>query len=107
MVGRAHFFSQLQHSLGDLVRIGTCVYRLWSFDRDVPVQRSVRHSLRCLMAFPRPVVEIDALFFPRRELGLELFLDGGGELVDGFDASDALDKLRVPNSVQSSTERSW
>ena len=31
---------------------------------------------------------------------LEPFLDSGGELVDGFDAGDTLDKLCVPNSVK-------
>src|SRR5579862_4262382 len=105
LILRAHFFSELQHSLGDLVRIGTGVHRLGSLHRNLSIERSVGDLFGVLMTLPRPTVEIHALFFPRRELRLEPFLDGGGELLDSLYARDPLDELRVPNSVEVELKR--
>src|SRR5579862_703611 len=105
LILRTHFFSELQHSLRDLVRIGTGVHRLGSLDRNLSIERSVRDLFGVLMTLPSPIVEVHALFLPRRKLRLEPFLDGGGELLDRLDAGDALDELRVPNSVEVELKR--
>src|SRR6202008_1625185 len=80
LILRANFLSQLQHSLGDLVRIGTGVHRFGSLDRNLSIERSVPDLFGVLMTFPRPLIKFDALCFPRRKLRLEPFLDSGGVL---------------------------
>ena len=95
-----HLLMKLQKARGDMIVIAAPLHRHRFFYGHRNRQFGVNHRVGHLVAFPSPVIHLDALFLPATCVRAELVVERRGPLLHSFHSFHVLNNSGIPDAMK-------